>query len=149
MIHIVTFAGAETTKYNLNKYFPEMERIPQAFASGAIAGSYTLTILVPIDLMKVRGQIMKQGNINYRNEIGLIMKEQGFFGLYRGFFAAASRDIPGWATYFGMYEVFKSYGEEMAKIYPGESIFHNTRDFMWRFNAGGCAAVIAGIISHP
>jgi len=91
----------------LNKYFPGLERVPSAFASGAIAGAYTLAILVPIDLMKVRGQIMKEGKISYRKEIRIIIKEQGFFGLYRGFFASAARDIPGWSTYFGMYEIFK------------------------------------------
>lgn len=38
----------------------------------------------------------------------------------------------------------------MQENYPGdEGLLYKWRDILWRFNAGGTAAVIAGIISHP
>jgi len=37
----------------------------------------------------------------------------------------------------------------MKKNFPGDSGLYIARDFFWMFNAGGTAAVIAGIIQHP
>jgi len=47
------------------------------------------------------------------------MSEQGIRGLYRGFWACAARDTPGWAIYFSSYEWLKAQeGDNLNKICP-------------------------------
>lgn len=36
-----------------------------------------------------------------------LINAQGVTGIYRGFWAMAWRDIPGWAVYFSSYEKLK------------------------------------------
>ena len=36
-----------------------------------------------------------------------LINAQGIAGIYRGFWAMAWRDIPGWAVYFSSYERLK------------------------------------------
>lgn len=84
----------------------------QTFLSGAIAGFCSLAVLVPLELLKCRAQIMKEGNLNVIKEVKDILREQGTKGLYRGFWASAWRDIPGWAVYFSAYSSMKTFGSE-------------------------------------
>jgi len=53
----------------------------------------------------------KEGNLNYTNELRNVMRTQGLKGLYRGFWAFAWRDVPGWAVYFAAYEKLKMINE--------------------------------------
>lgn len=50
--------------------------------------------------------------MSYGAEIKAIIRNQGIFGLYRGFWASAWRDIPGWAVYFASFEYLKKLGEQ-------------------------------------
>lgn len=59
--------------------------------------------------------MMREGSMSYGAEIKAIVKNQGISGLYRGFWASAWRDIPGWAVYFASFEHLKKLGEE---FYP-------------------------------
>ena len=49
----------------------------------------------------------KEGRLSYPQEIRRVLTSQGFVGLYRGFWAFALRDIPGWAVYFSAFEKIK------------------------------------------
>ena len=45
--------------------------------------------------------------INYKKELLKIQKISGLMGTYRGFWASALRDVPGWGIYFSSYEFLK------------------------------------------
>lgn len=75
--------------------------------AGALAGIASLSIFVPMDLLKIRAQLTTTGRLNYLNEVKATLSEQGISGLYRGFWASAARDTPGWAVYFASYEWLK------------------------------------------
>ena len=47
--------------------------------------------------------------MSYLNETKQVLKTQGIKGMYRGFWAAAWRDVPGWAVYFYAFEFLKLY----------------------------------------
>ena len=79
----------------------------QTLYGGALAGLCSLSIYVPLDLLKCRAQMTKDGNLNYTNELRNVWRAQGIRGLYRGFWAFAWRDIPGWAVYFAAFEQLK------------------------------------------
>ena len=76
--------------------------------AGALAGIASLSIFVPMDLLKIRAQLTRTGRLNYLNEVKATLSEHGITGLYRGFWASAARDTPGWAVYFASYEWLKS-----------------------------------------
>jgi len=44
---------------------------------------------------------------SYREEVPKILKQEGYRGLFKGFWATACRDVPGWAVYFYVYEGLK------------------------------------------
>lgn len=75
--------------------------------SGAFSGFLSLFVFVPSDLLKCRAQLHRHGSMSYLKETRFILTNNGLQGLYRGFWASAWRDIPGWAVYFWVYEVLK------------------------------------------
>lgn len=68
-------------------------------------------MVVPLELFKCRAQVLKEGKMNYSSLINELYQMQGISGLYRGFWAMAWRDIPGWAVYFAAYEKLKVVGD--------------------------------------
>ena len=78
--------------------------------SGSVAGLLSLSIFVPADLLKCRAQMTTEGNLSYINEFRAILANHGVRGLYRGFWASALRDVPGWAAYFASFEYLKQLG---------------------------------------
>ena len=75
--------------------------------AGAVAGTFGLTLSVPVELLKNRAQMNKDGNLSTSKELKVIIRQDGFLGLYRGFWAMAIREIPGCAIYFGAYAYLK------------------------------------------
>ena len=55
----------------------------------------------------------KDGNLNYYNEVRNVLRTQGIKGLYRGFWAFAWRDVPGWAVYFAAFEKLKLINDQI------------------------------------
>ena len=54
----------------------------------------------------------KVGKVKYYPMIKLLYKQQGIFGLYRGFWGSALAATPGWAIYFSLYHKLKEIGKE-------------------------------------
>lgn len=61
----------------------------------------------PVELLKCRAQVNRDGHIVYKEVITQIMREEGIRGLYRGGLAQLYRDLPGWGSYFWAYEFMK------------------------------------------
>jgi solute carrier family 25 carnitine/acylcarnitine transporter 20/29 len=81
--------------------------IAKIMIAGGSSGAIVAVINCPFELVKVK---LQTSNNAYKNVIdcGLsIFKQQGIRGLYRGFPITFARDIPSYATYFGMYEGVK------------------------------------------
>lgn len=45
--------------------------------------------------------------INYREDLMMIIRQEGVRGLYKGFWATFWRDVPSWGIFFYVFEVFK------------------------------------------
>jgi hypothetical protein len=95
-------------------------------------------VYVPIEVLKIRAQNNKERMINYREYIPKIIKNEGYRGLYKGFWPTFWRDVPGLGLYFFSYEYFK-------KTF---SSFTN-REFLIKMLSGGLAGTIAWITSFP
>jgi solute carrier family 25 carnitine/acylcarnitine transporter 20/29 len=75
--------------------------------AGGCSGAIVAVINCPFELVKVK---LQTSNNAYKNVIDCgisILKQQGIRGLYRGFPMTIARDIPSFASYFGMYEGVK------------------------------------------
>ena len=81
----------------------------------------------------------KYGNLNYSSEIARIVNSEGLRGLYRGYWACLSREIPGWAAYFAIYEKLK----ERASTQDSE------RKIFYTMSAGGIAGIVCRIVTIP
>lgn len=63
----------------------------------------------PVELLKVRAQVNRVDNIKYRKEIPMIVRKEGFSGLYKGFVALVLKEMPAWGVYFYSYELLKNW----------------------------------------
>ena len=119
--------------------------------AGAMAGSAQILIITPIELAKTRLQVQGQGQrLTQKNKVYTgtfdclqkIYKTEGIFGCYRGFLATVTRDVPGFAVYFGVYfslcQAFRPKGQTIKDI--------STLQLMV---AGGLTGIISWTYSYP
>lgn len=109
--------------------------------AGGLAGFASLSILVPVDLLKCRAQVHKDGHVKYSTIIKSLYHKQGVTGLYRGFSAFAIRQVPGTAVFFSTYQWMKDIGESYSLT--GRWLF------LWTLHSGGVAGASAWGISIP
>jgi len=78
--------------------------------SGAFAGSMGAAVTTPLEVLKIRLQV--QTRKKYRTiigSLGMILREEGLRGLYRGLGPTLFALPPNWAIYFTSYEGLRSY----------------------------------------
>ena len=139
----------EWSKLELAKYYPDMSSSSRALYAGALAGLCSLSIFVPGDLLKCRAQMTSEGSLSYIAETKAILRQQGIAGMYRGFWASACRDIPGWAVYFAAFEYLKNFGETLLPRYSSDEDKQRKVRSLWAINAGGVAGVLSWVVSIP
>jgi hypothetical protein len=141
---------SEHSKQELAKHCPEMSSSSRALYAGGLAGLCGLSIFVPSDLLKCRQQMIREGSMSYTAEIKAILRNQGVSGLYRGFWASAWRDVPGWAIYFATFEYLKEMGNEICPKFSGSSEEKQRQlKAIWAINAGGLAGVLSWAFTIP
>ncbi|XP_013199768.2 mitochondrial dicarboxylate carrier [Amyelois transitella] len=74
---------------------------------GGLASAAAAAITHPLDLLKVQMQTQKGKNISMFKLTGIVLKNQGFFGLYNGISASLLRQLTYSTARFGIYEVAK------------------------------------------
>jgi len=78
--------------------------------SGAVAGALGAAVTTPLEVLKTRLQV--QTRRKYRTilgSLGLIVREEGIRGLYRGLAPTLLALPPNWAIYFCTYEALRGY----------------------------------------
>jgi len=148
-ISAIVFMVTEWSKLELAKKFPDMSSSSRALYAGALAGLCSLSIFVPGDLLKCRAQMTSEGNMSYVAETKSILRQQGIAGLYRGFWASAWRDVPGWAVYFASFEYLKKMGQTFLPRFSSDEEQQRKLKAMWAINAGGVAGVLSWVVSIP
>ncbi len=99
---------------------------------------------VPVEVLKSRAQYSKDSNYTYRSQIPQIIKNEGYKGLFKGFWATFFRDVPGWGVYFYAYEGLKALCTNYMK--PDSRRKH---DLAIRLTSGGIAGQLSWIVSFP
>jgi hypothetical protein len=129
--------GTFTNTFNLINKEKEKENnksmmpYKQIIISGAIAGLAASLIVTPIERLKILWQI-KKDNINYNYKE--ILKPRS---LFKGLSATFTRETPGFAIYFSVYEYIK------------KNYYDNRMTYLGAFLSGGLSGLIAWIFIYP
>ncbi|KAK9856427.1 hypothetical protein WJX84_003372 [Apatococcus fuscideae] len=119
------------------------------FAAGAVAGAIGKTVTAPLDRVKLllqtqgtlvegaMGQAIRSGNL--WQAFATIGREEGLRGYWKGNTPQILRVIPYSATQLYSYEVLK----RMLRGPDGQL------SLPARFTAGGCAGIIASLVTYP
>ncbi|KAK4882894.1 hypothetical protein RN001_006213 [Aquatica leii] len=106
-------------------------------ASGAIARTFSVTVVSPLELIRTKMQSTKLSYFEIGEALKLVVKKDGYMGLWRGVFPTLLRDVPFSAIYWSQYEALKKwYG-------PG------VPSFWFSFVAGFLAGGVASILTLP
>ncbi|CDW82871.1 UNKNOWN [Stylonychia lemnae] len=115
--------------------------------------SLGLFIYVPMEVLKCNAQVNAQNFKGYREFIPDLLKKQGPFGFYKGYWATFWRDVPGWAIYFYSYEAQKQFFQKnyLEKIIQkeGKSASYRRDEFLIRLFCGGMAGVFSWLLCFP
>jgi len=65
---MVIFAVNDYCKQNLRKHYPLMSESKMSLFTGAFAGFCSLSVLVPLDLLKCRAQMTTEGKLDIPRE---------------------------------------------------------------------------------
>ena len=102
---VLVFTVVEGTKRKL----PDFKETTKCGIAGMVAGVLSLTICVPIEVVKCRAQVNKENFVKYRTAIPQLIKQEGPTALYKGLSAQFIRDVPGWGVYFYTYAYLQQF----------------------------------------
>uniref|UniRef100_A0A8C7J5W1 Solute carrier family 25 member 13 n=1 Tax=Oncorhynchus kisutch TaxID=8019 RepID=A0A8C7J5W1_ONCKI len=98
--------------------------VPAEIVAGACAGGSQVIFTNPLEIVKIRLQVAGEITTGPRVSAISVIKDLGFFGLYKGAKACFLRDIPFSAIYFPCYAHVKAYmSDEDGRIGPGKLLF--------------------------
>jgi solute carrier family 25 protein 33/36 len=123
--------------------------------AGINAGVVTSTATNPIWLIKTRLQLDKASTKQYTNSLDCIrkiIKNEGFFALYRGLSASylgSAESTLQWILYEQMKSLIHQRSERLEKEGNIRTSFDNAFDWFARSGAAGFAKLIASLITYP
>lgn len=123
--------------------------------AGINAGIVTSTATNPIWLIKTRLQLDKASKKEYKNSVDCIrkiIKNEGFFALYRGLSASylgSAESTLQWILYEQMKQIIKNRSDRLEREGNIRTSFDNAIDWFARSGAAGFAKLVASLITYP
>ena len=116
-----------------------------------MAGTMSLIVVLPFDLVKVRAQANEKGVINYKHEIGKLIQAEGAKGLFRGFSPCFWRDVPSFGAYFWINEFIQTFLKEFDyfKLFENCSQKPDWLTLIEKLHAGGITGTIIWVTTYP
>ncbi|XP_013780585.1 mitochondrial basic amino acids transporter-like [Limulus polyphemus] len=141
---------------NVHRSFSDPNSLMSHMAAGAAAGTIQSIICSPMELTKTRLQLQGQEAItitprflhstntmySYSSPLDCLLKtmqREGFRGLFKGLPCTILRDAPGFASYFGSFEILT------RMLSEGENGLSTTS----LLAAGGLAGIFSWIVTYP
>uniref|UniRef100_A0A8C9F2A7 Solute carrier family 25 member 13 n=1 Tax=Pavo cristatus TaxID=9049 RepID=A0A8C9F2A7_PAVCR len=106
----------------LDKFMSKDGSVPLAaeILAGGCAGGSQVIFTNPLEIVKIRLQVAGEITTGPRVSALTVLRDLGFFGLYKGAKACFLRDIPFSAIYFPCYAHLKaSFANEDGRVSPG------------------------------
>ncbi|CAB4253252.1 similar to Saccharomyces cerevisiae YIL134W FLX1 Protein required for transport of flavin adenine dinucleotide (FAD), a synthesis product of riboflavin, across the mitochondrial membrane [Maudiozyma barnettii] len=154
---------SDTSKQNDNNIKYSYSILQKEIISGLVAGCLTSTIVHPLDLIKLRLQLLSTDSSNavsklnkYKHVLQSI-KANGHWttaGLYRGLTINVLGNSIAWSLYFGSYRAFKTLlstsNQDTLKLSGSdESKLINLDSSMMYLVSGGLAGVFTSVVTNP
>lgn len=136
-------------------YFQGQETSFLHLLAGINAGIVTSTATNPIWLIKTRLQLDKATKKEYKNSLDCIVKiikNEGFFALYKGLSASylgSAESTLQWILYEQMKSIIHQRSERHAREGRIRTSFDDAADWFARSGAAGFAKLIASLITYP
>lgn len=136
-------------------YFQGQESSFLHLLAGINAGIVTSTVTNPIWLIKTRLQLDKATKKEYKNSLDCIVKiikNEGFFALYKGLSASylgSAESTLQWILYEEMKSVIHERSERHVREGKVRTTFDDATDWFARSGAAGFAKLIASLITYP
>lgn len=136
------------------KSFSKSPAIDQAIA-GFMAGAISTTILHPLDLLKVRLQVMEANSLTQTQTLSRLVpqvyKKEGLWkGLYRGLSANFAGSTLSWGLYFFYYSSIK---EQMASQHSTPSTYSSNEpkqlSALQHLSASAVAGLLTSLVANP
>jgi len=80
-----------------------------ALAAGAIARTFAVTLVSPLELIRTKMQSKKLSHQEVRVAVQRLVQSQGWLSLWQGLSPTLLRDVPFSAIYWACYETYKTY----------------------------------------
>lgn len=155
VIRIIPSAAIKFTMYDRYKQliFPKGERayhgfdkLWRKFAAGGLSGATTQTITYPMDLARTR-MTADVGKVKQYNGLFDCMiktcKQEGFFGLYKGFGISLAGIVPYLATSFACYDTFNG-------MLPTDEKSVKSLWYPWaKLATGSAAGIVSQTLTYP
>eukprot|EP00698_Gefionella_okellyi_P001615 TRINITY_DN11533_c0_g2_i1.p1 TRINITY_DN11533_c0_g2~~TRINITY_DN11533_c0_g2_i1.p1 ORF type:complete len:285 (-),score=71.92 TRINITY_DN11533_c0_g2_i1:912-1640(-) len=111
------------------------------FAAGASAGIVAQVLVYPLEVVKIRLQMLNAPAGTIRSVLGTVVRTEGYKALYRGLSLSIVGTIPYSGTDLAVYETIKTY---FMRHRPSEE---PTLPVL--LGAGACSSVAAQLASYP
>eukprot|EP01040_Poterioochromonas_malhamensis_P004760 gene4760-5110_t len=113
-------------------------------SSGMIAEAVCCALFIPVDVVKERLQVQSTKNLGYKykgsfDALKTIFREEGYRGLYKGYFATLFSYGPFSAIYFGVFEEFKKL---VRRKNDGKQELSFSQNLLCSATAGGIASYL-------
>jgi len=124
----------------------QIPSVGQGFVAGCVAGFAQVWIWSPVEMVKVRMQLMKSAApgvpgavpIGPLALVGQIYKQNGIPGLYRGITVTALRDVLGFGVFFAAYHA-------LIRQIEGPDVHPEAAGPMTHLFAGGTAGALSWV----
>nr|KAJ3418210.1 hypothetical protein HK105_000192 [Polyrhizophydium stewartii] len=127
--------GAALSRVNAEDYAP--------LFSGAIARTFSATVISPIELVRTRMQAGDKSMAEIVRGVGSTVRVHGIGSLWRGLAPTLWRDAPFSAMYWFGYEFFK------ARVVQRDANGRATNEMLASFISGSLSGTLAAIATHP
>lgn len=136
----------------LTEKAPNLSSVHRHFLSGMFSGFIFLNVSFPFDFLKILMQSkIGEKNVTYWGEIKSIYNREGLYGYTRGYSGQMLRDIPGFALYFGLFELIKVKLKvsDQDRYQTNYNSISEKAIFLRKFVSGGLAAILSWTILFP
>lgn len=108
-----------------------------ALAAGAIARTFAVTLVSPLELIRTKMQSKKLSHQEVRVAVQRLVQSQGWLSLWQGLSPSLLRDVPFSAFYWACYETYKTY-------------LPSSEPTLWEsFVGGALAGTLAAVVTLP
>eukprot|EP00516_Mucochytrium_quahogii_P009807 CAMPEP_0203774232 /NCGR_PEP_ID=MMETSP0099_2-20121227/5171_1 /ASSEMBLY_ACC=CAM_ASM_000209 /TAXON_ID=96639 /ORGANISM=" , Strain NY0313808BC1" /LENGTH=424 /DNA_ID=CAMNT_0050672295 /DNA_START=413 /DNA_END=1687 /DNA_ORIENTATION=+ len=146
LARVMPYAGIQFVSFDFYKQsllLPGEERLTpfRRLLAGSLAGGTSVLLTYPLDLMRARMSVQDLKTVGFRSTFGVIVRQEGLAGFYRGLAPTLLGIVPYAGLAFGTFETLK--------IMTTQHYHTNSVTAGQRFYCGVMAGFVAQTLTYP